>query len=153
MQQSTFGESPTFAIWIENSETGNIQTIYVTRRAALGDWEGKAKVPVALPEWFEIYKAQNKTDEVPTLERHSELTISGATPQPGYFTTRVRVPEGSKWRCFIEVNLAGDFNEFYQMYNEEKKTSDEYLSGQPALLYEADITAENGIVPNLKSWG
>ncbi len=142
--QSTFGESPTFAFWIENPANGEIRTIYVTKRAALGDWEGKASVPVALPAWFEIYKRQGQADVVPNLDENSSLTITGATPQPGYFTARVRVPRDSKWNCYIEVNLAGDFNDDYQMYNEEEKTSDEYLSGQPALLYKAEITAEAG---------
>ena len=144
VQQSTFGESPTFAFWIEDPATGKVRTIYVTRRAALGDWEGKARVPVALPEWFDIFKKQTKTEEAPNVEKHASLTITGATPQPGYFSSRVRVPEGSKWNCFIEMNLAGDFNDDYQMYNEKEKTSDEYLSGQPALLYEAAITADRG---------
>jgi hypothetical protein len=142
IQQSTFGESPTFAIWLESPENQVAQTVFVTKRAALGDWEGKAEVPVALPKWFEVYKVENQSDELPTFEKPAPLAITGATPRPGYFSTRVRVTPGSKWICYIEVNLAGDFNENFQQYSEEKKTSDEYLTGQPALLYRAEITAD-----------
>ncbi len=144
VQQSTFGESPTFAIWIEDPGTKETQTIFVTSRAGTGDWEGKADVPVALPKWFAINKAQNPILKS-TQQKNTETdAITGATPLPGYFVTRVQVPPGSRWNCYIEMNLAGDFNEHYQVYNEEQKTSDEYMTGQPALLYKAEITAEEG---------
>ncbi len=146
IQESTFGESPTFAIWIENPNTGSLQTIFVTKRAALGDWEGKADVPVALPQWFEVFKIENKSNNLPSYEKPAPLAVTGATPKPGYFTTRVRVTPGSKWDCWIEVNLAGDFNEYYQEYNSEEKTTDEYSTGQPALLYKAGIEAVTGNV-------
>jgi hypothetical protein len=58
---------------------------------------------------------------------------------PGYFRTRVRVNPGSKWICWIEVNLAGDFNDVYQEFNAEKNILDEYSTGQPALLYKTEI--------------
>jgi hypothetical protein len=144
VQQSTFGESPTFAIWIEDTGTGATQTIFVTNRAGLGDWEGKADVPDALPKWFEINRNIKKAPELPGQENSETDANTGATPQPGYFTIRVQVPPGSRWNCYIEVNLAGDFNEHYRVYNEEKKTNDEYMTGQPALLYKTEIKAEEG---------
>ena len=144
VQESAFGESPTFAIWLENPNTGTNKTVFVTRRAATGDWEGKAHVPVALPRWFQVYQIENETDDLPTSEKPASMTISGATPKPGYFTTRVGVEPDSKWICWIEVNLSGDYNEYYQEYDHEKKTEDEFGTGQPALLYKADIHAVIG---------
>jgi hypothetical protein len=47
VQQSVLGESPTFAIWLEDPDLGKTYTAYATRRIATGDWEGKADVPVA----------------------------------------------------------------------------------------------------------
>jgi hypothetical protein len=58
VQQSVFGESPTFAIWLEDPRSGKTYTVYATRRVATGDWEGKKDVPVALPVWSEINKAE-----------------------------------------------------------------------------------------------
>lgn len=143
--QSAFGEPPTFAIWMEDRESGKPQTVFVTRRAASGDWEGKANVPVALPVWFEVYKKENLTDNLPTFEKPAPMAVTGATPKPGYFTTRVRVPKGSRWIGYIEVNLAGDFNEYYPEFDDKQKVSDTFLTGQPALLYKAEIPAQTGL--------
>lgn len=144
VKESTFGESPTFAIWLEDPETGSAQTIFVTSRAGLGDWEGKSAVPVALPKWFQINETEKLASKNLDNKIPDKLTITGATPKPGYFTTRVRVLPGSKWICWIEVNLAGDFNDKYLEYDEVNKTSDEFKTGQPALLYRAEIEALYG---------
>lgn len=151
VQESAFGESPTFAIWLENPETGANKTVFVTRRAAVGDWEGKARVPVALPRWFEVYQSENETHDLPTLDKPAAIAITGATPKPGYFTTSVRVEPESNWICWIEVNLSGDYNEYYQEYNQEENIEDEFGTGQPALLYKAEIQAvlENTITPEI----
>jgi len=151
VRESVFGESPTFAIWLEDPETGSTQTIFVTNRAGLGDWEGKTSVPVALPKWFEVNESEKQSNNLLKSKIPEELTITGATPQPGYFSTRVRVSPETSWICWIEVNLAGDFNDTYKEYDEELQTSDEYKTGQPALLYKAEISAEEGnqVVPDI----
>ena len=144
IKESTFGESPTFAVWLEVPGSKITQTVFVTNRAGKGDWEGKAAVPVALPKWFQVNAREKLTGNKLGNEIPHEITISGATPKPGYFSTRVRVNPGSKWICWIEVNLAGDFSDTYKEYNIVNKTSDDYKSGQPALLYRAEIEAVLG---------
>jgi hypothetical protein len=144
VRESTFGESPTFAIWLEDPLTSKVKTIFVTSRAGLGDWEGKAAVPVALPKWFEINITEKQAIQNSGSKETEQLAITGATPKPGYFDTRVRITPGSSWICWIEVNLAGDFNENYPEYDEVRKTSDEFKTGQPALLYKAEIEAVVG---------
>ena len=152
VKESTFGESPTFAIWLENPQTGLTQTVFVTNRAGKDDWEGKAAVPVALPKWFEVNEkgklAKNQLGSK-TIPDHDAIT--GATPKPGYFSTRFRVATGSKWICWIEVNLAGDFNDTFKEYDEVAKLSDDYKTGQPALLYKAQIEASNDnmVIPEI----
>ncbi|MEN8228218.1 MAG: hypothetical protein ABFS38_08695 [Bacteroidota bacterium] len=146
VQQSAFGESPTFAIWLEDPTTGIKRTVFVTRRAAIGDWEGKAEVPMALPQWFEVYKSENRTEDLPNFEKPAPLAVTGATPKPGYFITRARVDPGSKWICWIEVNLSGDYNEYYQEYNQVTKIEDLFGTGQPALLFKAKFEAAEGAV-------
>jgi len=126
VQQSVFGEPPTFAIWLEDAENGINQTLFVTRRAAVGDWEGKARVPVALPVWFQVYQEENVVDDLPTFEKPAPLAITGATPRPGYFTTRARVDPGSRWICWIEMNLSGDYNDYYQEYNQMSLVTDNH---------------------------
>jgi hypothetical protein len=110
----------------------------------VGDWEGKAEVPSALPCWFEVYKRENQTRELPGVEKQAPVTVTGATPEPGYFITRARVKTGSTWKCWIEVNLSGDYNDQYQEYNQEAKTIDAFGNGQPALIYSALIDAAEG---------
>jgi hypothetical protein len=142
--RSVYGESPTFAIWIEAPESGQTQTVYVTRRAAEEDWEGKSEVPAAIPKWFEVRDIERESRI--KLNNHSAnwQPVTSPTPQPGYFTVRINVPPGSAWVCWIEVNLAGDYNETYREFDEETLTYDEYKTGQPPLLYKAEIIAEEG---------
>lgn len=149
--QSVYGESPTFAIWIENPETKETRTIFVTKRAGLDDWEGKTDVPSALPKWDGISKQEKQAN-------NGDMgidAVSGATPKPGYFTTRVRVKPGSKWICWIEMNLSGDYNEFYPAYDEVSKKTDDYGTGQPALVYKGYIEAEKGntVIPDVVGMG
>ena len=140
VHESAFGESPTFAIWLEDSNTGKSRTVFATRRAAEGDWEGKSEVPVAIPMWFEI--AQNELGEALQSGSNDLDGSTGATPEPGYFILRVNATPGIKITAWIEVNLAGDFNDSYKEYDEELKKEDEYRSGQPALLYKAELEVQ-----------
>jgi hypothetical protein len=142
VRQSLYGESPTFAIWLEKPGSGSIHTVYVTRRVALGDWEGKKEVPEALPLWSEINRTDLPGNSEAAEATGDELIITGATPLPGYFRTRVRVDPGSRWICWIEMNLAGDFNESYPEYDPVNHKVDEYRSGQPDLLYRTEIRAQ-----------
>lgn len=151
VQQSVFGESPTFAIWLEDPDNGQTYTAYATRRIATGDWEGKADVPVALPLWTEINKAEKKNRSGDAGMAEDELISTGATPLPGYFRTRVRVKPGSKWIIWIEYNLSGDFNETYLEYNPETHVEDEWGMGQPAMVFKAEMEAvkDRVVIPEI----
>ncbi|KAA6339885.1 hypothetical protein EZS27_012219 [termite gut metagenome] len=136
---STYAEPPQFAIWLENPTNGKHKQVFVTYRVSRGDWEGKADVPVAIPNWVTIFRSglrDERTDE--------EISISGATPKDEYFRVRAEVRPGSEWICWIEMNLAGDYNEYYPQFNRVTKEEDEFSCGQPALLYRAAIKADEG---------
>ena len=151
VKQSVFGESPTFAIWLEDPDTGETHTVFATRRVATGDWEGKRDVPGALPVWSEIHQAEQLRKNQKTEAVLDDVISTGATPLPGYFRSRVRIAPGSTWICWIEMNLAGDFNESFPEYNPETQTEDEYSTGQPALLLKAEIEAvkDRMVVPEI----
>lgn len=151
--ESEFGESPTFAIWFEEQESGKLNTVFVTRRAAEGDWEGKQDVPTALPAWFENERNGAFDSSGSTGKKKNIDATTGATPVPGYFICRVRVHPGSEWIVWIEMNLAGDYNEFYPAYDENMQLQDEYMSGQPAVLYRTVIKAEQGKSGNTELTG
>ena len=143
---STFAEPPQFAIWLEDSETGKCKQVFVTHRAAVGDWEGKSEVPVALPKWFDLFKINDKSVAPESGIENEVLAITGATPQDDYFSIRAEVKPGSRWICWIEMNLAGDYNTAFPEYNPLTHAYDEFACGQPALLYRADIPAQEGII-------
>jgi len=138
---STYSESPQFAIWLENPKSGQYQQVFVTYRSSRGDWEGKADVPVALPRWRSIFRGSDINNNARSNE---EIAISGATPKVDYFRVRAEVKPCSEWICWIEMNLAGDFNEFYPQFNTLTMQEDEFACGQPALLYKTEIKADEG---------
>ena len=169
---SAFSEPPQFAIWLEEPVSHWSQTIFVTHRAATGDWIDKTECPVAL--WFEVHQQQMNDTGLPSPDTLAPIAVTGATPQEGYFKRRLRrtfdrmtglgatpqdghfriraeVEPGSRWICWIEVNFAGDINYKHQGVNVEEKIVDWYLSGQPALIYHGEITAVAGkqIVPEI----
>jgi len=144
---STFAEPPQFAIWLEDPDDKKLKTVFVTHRVSIGDWEGKPDVPVALPRWIQLFKNNNSKENKSASVNHT-LTVTGATPKDDYFTVRVDVPPGSKWICWIEMNLSGDFNEAFPELNEETFREDEFSCGQPALLFKAEIIANEGNLAN-----
>lgn len=149
---STFAEPPQFAIWLENLNTGRCETVFVTSRVSKGDWEGKRNVPVALPYWYELFKDQDQSNGSEDDSEHT-LAVTGATPKDDFFSIRAEVPPGSEWNCWIEMNLAGDYNEAFPEFNEQTLEEDEFSCGQPALLYKAELKAVEGlaIAPTLVS--
>lgn len=142
---STFAEPPQFAIWIENAKTGERKTVFVTHRSGIDDWEGKPKVPAALPRWSELFKAPRQSDESDAKNDPVD-GVTGATPRNYVFSAGIEVPSGSEWNCWIEMNLAGDFNEAFPEFNEKTFEEDEFSCGQPALLYKANVIATKGLV-------
>ena len=143
---STFAEPPQFAIWLEDPSSGELKNVFVTHRVAIGDWEGKANVPVALPQWFKQFRGKKKPGKESAKSDGPDMVITGATPKDDYFSIRVEVKPGSEWICWIEMNLAGDFNEAFPEFDREAFREDEFSNGQPALLFKADVRASENMV-------
>ena len=146
---SDFGEPPQFAMWLEDPENNRLKTVFVTHRSATGDWEGKAECPAALPRWFEIYRKEAGHPGLPTLESPAPDAVTGATPKSENFAWAVEVEPGSRWICWIEVNIAADYNEAFQEYDEAAQRMDTHQDGQPSLVYRGEIMADVGasVVP------
>ncbi|MHC4395339.1 MAG: hypothetical protein ACYS1A_06750 [Planctomycetota bacterium] len=149
--RTPFNEPAQFAIWLEEPVSGRLQTIFVTYRSATGDWVGTAQRPGALPRWFEVFRQETNSSGLPNFDNPASDAVTGATPQQECFKTSIAVAPGSRWICWIEVNLAGDFNAKYKAQDEVAKTVDWDFVGQPALIYRAQITAKPGekVVPQL----
>ena len=135
IRNSLFGEPPTFAIWLEDPISRQSRTVFVTRRAGTGDWVGKASCYAALPRWYQVFKEETGYDDYPTKGHEAPDAVTGATPKKGTFTIRTKLPAGSRWYCYVEMNLSGDFNDDYMEFNDETFEIDEHKSGQPPLLF------------------
>lgn len=138
---STFAEPPQFAIWLENTETGELKTVFVTHRVAVGDWEGKANVPVALPHWFSLFRVNDNSANESGSVKGPDMAITGATPKEDYFSIRIEVKPESEWICWIEMNLAGDFNDAFPEFDPATFYEDTFSNGQPALLFKSNVKA------------
>ena len=145
ISSATFSEPPQFVIWLEEPVSHKYKTIFVTYRTGTGDMVGKAECPGCLPLWFEIYNRETGKKGYPKPDNNpAPAAVTGATPQQENFKIVREIEPGSKWICWMEMNLAGDFNEKYQEYNEKEQTSDEDFSGQPPLVYRCEIEATAG---------
>ncbi len=139
---SDYGEPPQIAIWLEQPGKGVVRTLFVTQRTAKGKWQGRVDCPVSLPYWESRYMKEIRSRSVPGPAFPAPDAITGATPQKD-FTVSCRVPAGSEWYYFIEVNCSGDFNRAFPAML-DKGFPDPYGNGQPSLVYEGRIKAEPG---------
>ena len=144
IRHSMIGAPPQFAIWLEDPDTRRLRTVFVTRSSAKGKWVGKTRCPVALPRWFDVFKEEFNSNDLPNYKNPLPDALSGATPKTETLSVQVEVEPGSRWVCWIEMNLAGDFNDSYRPRDDERKVIDLHLSGQPPLIYKAEIAAVLG---------
>lgn len=150
VEQSAYGESPKIAIWMEDTGTGATQTIFVTHNDA-EDRQRETEYSVTLPAWTTISKDEKQIQNDPEKEFPQVDVVTGATPKTGYFSSRVRVKSESTWLCWIEIDLLGDYNQHYQENDMRNNTTGAHQTGQPALVYKAEIEAVEGysVVPKI----
>jgi hypothetical protein len=139
--QSDFGEPPQIAVWLENIESGAVRTVWVARRAGRRWWKGKVECPTALPLWESRHRNERSGFKARGLLKRFIDAITGATPTGGLFETRVHVPRSSRWTCFVEVNVSGDFNRDFPSQLDDG-TPDTEVNGQPSLIYRGVIQAD-----------
>lgn len=134
-EESIYGEPPQFAIWIENVETNELETVFVTESVGKNEFEGRSEVLVALPIWFSSFHRESKLNSIDA--------VTGPTPQFKNVEIKKEVVIGSKWNYYIEVNVAGDYNSDFPLY-QENGTMDAYGNGQPSIVYSGTISALPG---------
>ncbi len=142
---------PTLAIWIEETDGKFIRTLFVTRSLATGFYNhgdagngtwltvpGEAQRPATLPVW--LHKREKlKADQalLPDPQNPIPDAVTGATPSGNFeFIPKTDLPE--KFRIFVEVNQAWDWNEFWtnNLYPGDK---DYHTSAQPSLVYAVEV--------------
>jgi hypothetical protein len=142
---SSYGEPPQFAIWVEDSASGEIKTLHVTRRTATGRYIGKVECPVSLPIWIGAFRKETGRNDFPTPKQPFFDTVTGATPQIADIIITTDVEAGRCCHYYIEMNVAGDYNRAFPKVS-AKKRQDNHGNGQPSLVYKGTIQTNVGTV-------
>ncbi len=139
---SDYGEAPQIAVWLEQPDRGVIRTLFVSRRTASGKWLGKVECPLCLPYWVSRYNKETGTSRPPNPKNPLPDAVSGPTPRDR-LCLQTRLPEGSRWFYFIEVNVSGDYNRHFPAARHDG-TPDPQGNGQPSLVYRCEIKVRPG---------
>ena len=144
-EYTDYGEPPQLAVWLEQPDSNKIQTVWVSHRTGKNQWKGKAICPVSLPYWESRHKMEQSSFKERSLLKRLIDAISGATPKGGIFTVDSKVPVGSKWEYYIEVNLSGDYNADFPLWLDNGMPDPEG-NGQPSLIFSGTVSADSGYV-------
>ena len=144
-EHTDYGEPPQLAVWLEQPDSNKIQTVWVSHRTGKNQWKGKAICAVSLPYWESRHKMEQSSFKERSLLKRLIDAISGATPKGGIFTVDTKVPAGSSWDYFIEVNLSGDYNIDFPFWLDDG-TPDPEGNGQPSIIFKGAVRADSGFV-------
>jgi hypothetical protein len=150
-EDSTWGDPPQMAVWLQDETDDGIRTVAVTHRTGAGDWEGKVECSIALPYWATFHNRETGTQGPPTWDHPAADAITCATPRAKLNPT-ARVPRGTRWAYFVEVNVSGDCSIHFPHMSEDG-FSDRYGNGQPSIIYRGSIEAMEGSASQPELWG
>jgi hypothetical protein len=147
---------PLMAVWIEDEEGNFIQTLFVPRSVATGEFRfGKQdsgkwlpaskRAPQIVPYWS--HKRGIKASDglfMPDSETSVPDAYSGATPVNSFvLNTRTDKELPSNFRVLLEINQNWDWNEYWT--NDKYPDDENYKwSCQPAVVYEVRIDGNTG---------
>jgi hypothetical protein len=146
----TYSSVPQIAIWMETLEGKYIDTLYITGKTSDSSFRSKdiaidlVRRPEALPYWS--HKRAIKASDglfTPASQQGDLDAIASATPRTDYQVT-MSAPRMGRYRLMLEVNRSYDFNEFYNAtrFPDDPVYSGSGSSGQPSLIYAADINSQ-----------
>jgi hypothetical protein len=139
-KMTDWAEPPQFALWLENDSSKTIKTIFVTQRTAKDKWEGKASCPISLPHWVSKYKQEYNKEFGPDYLDPLPDSYTGATPKQNF--SREFEVFGNHWNLYLEVNVSGDYNDYYVRDIYDAFSSD-FGNGQPSVIYQTEL--KNGM--------
>ena len=126
---------PTFVIWLEESETGYRESIFVTKKAGKNAWNFADSRPEAIPVWSGVNKIEKRQ------HAFDIDAVSGATPKDDTARIYWQIPDslqGKTVDIYIEANNSFDFNDHYN--NKKGKPGYSGANGQPSIVWKASIT-------------
>lgn len=141
---------PQIAVWVEDTEGKYLATVYASYKIATQSWQaaGGNRRKEALPHWCHSRGVQYADGlYLPTSDEPLTDGISGATPRSG-FDLKISPAAGlQRFVVKVEVNHSTDFNEAYPRSAKEGEpgySGGRHGSGQPALVYAADVDLASG---------
>ena len=125
---------PTFAIWLEEKNSGTVLTIYVTGKAGKNKWILAETRPESVPVWYGVRQKETVTENL------NIDAITGATPSGETAVIHWQVPRHLRDKqvdVFIEANNSFDHNAYYS----KQKGTVGYSAdnGQPSLIWRAEL--------------
>ncbi len=142
---------PLMAAWIEDLNGNYIQTLYVARSvargeydhadASLGEWKsGPLRRAATLPYWAHKYNSiANNENVFPSPATPVPDVYTGATPAGSFkLQSKSDALFGKPFRVWFEINQFFDFNNFWTN-NKYPDDVDYKTSGQPALIFASEI--------------
>lgn len=125
---------PSYVIWVQEPESGFIESIFVTQKAGKNKWTFTSSRPEVIPVWYGVNKREKERSDFDID------AISGATAKGEGATILWQVPEeliDKEVDIFIEANNSFDFNEFYGKDKNDPGYSG--ANGQPSLVWKASL--------------
>jgi len=137
--------APQIAIWMEDLTGNYLSTVYASHKIATQSWIGSNRRKEALHVWCHARGVQYPDGlYLPTKEQPLADGISGATPH-GSFDVKIRpVGDLKQFVVKIELNHSTDWNDNYPENAKEGDTNYSGDSGQPAVVYSAEIDLDSG---------
>jgi len=146
---------PQMAFWIEDTDGGFIDTLYVSLKAGTQGWttlpweKGEIRREYSVPFWAHrrgvIYPDGLY---LPTIDEPLPDVVTGATPTAD-FTLETKAPSAPRrFVVLAEFNAPCDFNDVYPADNrpgEPGYTGGKWGSGQPAMVYAATVDLDDGV--------
>lgn len=142
---------PQLAVWLEDTEGNYLATVYATYKIATQSWQSAHgnRRKEALPHWCHARGVVYDDGlYVPTKEHPLTDGLTGATPRSGFDIKLTLGNVPTRFVVKIELNHSTDFNAFYPesaSVNEAGYSGGKEGSGQPAVVYAADVDLSAGI--------
>ena len=134
---------PQMVIWLENSNSDYVSTIYMTQSAAAGDWstDHDGFRPSCFPVWSHRRGVQTAPGYyMPTREKPLEDGITGATPSRNFqinWSWPADLDPG-KYSVWMEVNTSYDYNAKFNQINPDSEIRHPF-NGQPSIILSCAI--------------
>jgi len=138
---------PSYVIWVQDKESGAVQTIYATHKLAADKWLFAKERPSAAPVWYGFKEKGFKGSGQPDVD-----VISSATPTDKTQNIHWPVPKeflNKELVIWLEANVAFDYNDYYKKDATKSDTGYSDVNGQPSIVWQAALKTGSEPVTNL----